>query len=91
MACGLPAVLTPNTGANDFVRSGINGEVVPIRDPDAIAEATLRWGERRLAGEMIDNSALRTRLSFDTFKVEFLDQLRTLGFLPHVHSQPAPS
>ena len=91
MACGLPAVLTPNTGANDFIHAGVNGDVVPIRDPQAIAEATLRWGERVLAGETIDNSALRTHLSFDAFKAEFLGQLRTLGLLPHVHPQPATS
>ena len=91
MACGLPVVLTPNTGANDFVHAGINGDVVPIRDPQAIAEAALRWGERCLKGEMIDNSTLRTRLSFDTFKADFLGQLRTLALLPHLHPQPATS
>lgn len=91
MACGLPVVLTPNTGANDFVQAGINGDVVPIRDPQAIAEAALHWGERCLTGERIDNSALRTRLSFDTFKADFIGQLRSLGFLPHLHSQPATS
>src|SRR5205085_1324893 len=33
MACGLQVVLTPHCGANDFVQPGVNGEVVPIRDP----------------------------------------------------------
>ena len=37
MACGLPVVLTPNTGANDYVTSEAAGEVVPIRDAKAIA------------------------------------------------------
>ena len=91
MACGLPVVLTPNTGANDFVQAGTNGDVVPVRDPQAIAEAALRWGERCLSGETIDNSALRTLLSFDTFQADFLGQLRTLGFLPHTHTPPATS
>jgi glycosyltransferase involved in cell wall biosynthesis len=26
MACGLPVILTPNTGANDFIKSGQGGE-----------------------------------------------------------------
>src|SRR5436309_15509081 len=42
MACGLQVVLTPNTGANDFVLPGINGQVVPIRDGKAITEAILK-------------------------------------------------
>src|SRR5207245_2967723 len=51
MACGLQVVLTPNTGANDFVQPGINGEVVPIRDPQATAEAIFKCWERVQAGQ----------------------------------------
>ena len=43
MASGLPVILTPNTGANDYVKSAINGSVVPIRDPMAIAQAAEEW------------------------------------------------
>lgn len=45
MACGLPVILTAHTGANDFVRPGLNGEVVPIRNAPAIAEAVFKWAE----------------------------------------------
>src|SRR5206468_217944 len=82
MACGLPVVLTPNTGANDMVEPGLNGEVVPIRDPRAIADAALKWGEKRLSGEIIDNSFVTERLSFATFEAEFLEQLRRVGAVP---------
>ncbi|HWE33163.1 MAG TPA: glycosyltransferase [Solirubrobacteraceae bacterium] len=37
MACGLPALISENLG-HDIVQDGIDGFVVPIRDPDAIAE-----------------------------------------------------
>jgi starch synthase len=37
MACGLPAIISENLG-HDIVQDGIDGFVVPIRDPDAIAE-----------------------------------------------------
>lgn len=47
MACGLPVILTPNTGANDFVVEGQNGSIVPIRDADAIVDAALYWHSRR--------------------------------------------
>jgi glycosyltransferase involved in cell wall biosynthesis len=43
MASGLPVVVTPNAGA-DAVREGIDGFVVPIRSPEAIAERLDRIG-----------------------------------------------
>ncbi len=36
LACGLPVVTTPNAGS--VVRDGVEGFIVPIRDPDALAE-----------------------------------------------------
>jgi glycosyltransferase involved in cell wall biosynthesis len=38
MASGIPVIVTPNTGALDLVTDGEHGFVVPIRDPEAIAE-----------------------------------------------------
>jgi starch synthase len=38
LACGLPVVITPNTGSLAFVCDGREGFVVPIRRADAIAE-----------------------------------------------------
>jgi glycosyltransferase involved in cell wall biosynthesis len=35
MAAGLPVIVTPH-GPNDLVRDGVDGFVVPIRDPEAI-------------------------------------------------------
>jgi glycosyltransferase involved in cell wall biosynthesis len=35
LACGLPVIATPNTGS--IVREGVDGFIVPIRDPEAIA------------------------------------------------------
>ena len=35
MACGLPVVTTPNAGS--LIRDGVEGFIVPIRDPDALA------------------------------------------------------
>jgi len=37
LACGLPVICTENTGGDAVVRDGVNGFVVPIRSPDAIA------------------------------------------------------
>lgn len=37
MAHGLPVITTPNSGCGDFVEDGVNGWIIPIRDPDALA------------------------------------------------------
>ncbi len=37
MACGLPIVCTPE-GGGDFVEDGVNGFIIPPRDPRALAE-----------------------------------------------------
>ena len=38
MSHGRPVIVTEGTGAKDLVEDGQNGFIVPIRDPDAIAE-----------------------------------------------------
>ena len=38
MASCVPMITTTNTGGSDMIRNGINGFVVPIRDPRAIAQ-----------------------------------------------------
>jgi glycosyltransferase involved in cell wall biosynthesis len=81
MACGLQVVLTPNTGANDFVKPGVNGEVVPIRDAQAAARAILACWERVQQGAVTDVRDLHRRLSFETFERDFLAQLEAIGLL----------
>jgi glycosyltransferase involved in cell wall biosynthesis len=82
LACGLPVVTTPNTGASDLIRPGQNGEVVPIRDPQALAEATLRWWDRIRAGERIGGfDELSSRLSFAKFEGTFIGHLARFGIV----------
>ena len=83
LACGLAVVTTTNTGASDLVRSGVNGEVVPIRNARALADAALKWWERIRRGERIGGRAeLAERLSFERFEANFIDHLVRLGILP---------
>ena len=42
LSCGLPIVVTPNTGAEDLVEPGQTGFLVPIRTPERLAEI-LNW------------------------------------------------
>lgn len=82
MACGLPAILTPHTGANDFIKPGTSGEVVPIRDPKATADAILKWADIVLAKDYQPRVTIdKGRLSFEHFERTFTGQLEELGFL----------
>lgn len=47
LSCGLPAIVTANTGADDAVVDGRSGFVVPIRSPEAIAEKIAWFAEHR--------------------------------------------
>jgi glycosyltransferase involved in cell wall biosynthesis len=83
MACGLPVVLTPNTGANDFVQPGVNGEIVPIRDPKAIADAVLKWAEIILKPDYQPRAVINQELlTFGYFEKTFIGQLRERGLIP---------
>ena len=50
MACGLPVLITDNAGARDVVREGVDGNIVPIRDSEAIAERILYYYKNRNVG-----------------------------------------
>jgi alpha-maltose-1-phosphate synthase len=81
LACGLQVVLTPHTGANDFVTPGMNGEIVPIRDAAATAEAILHCWERVRQNAVVNVADLRAKLSFETFARSFIAQLTALEIL----------
>ena len=37
MSCGVPVIITPNTGGENIIKDGENGFVVPVRSPESIA------------------------------------------------------
>jgi glycosyltransferase involved in cell wall biosynthesis len=53
MACGLPIVGTQASGLSELVRDDLNGYLVPIKDPDALAQALAR---------LVDNGYERRRM-----------------------------
>jgi glycosyltransferase involved in cell wall biosynthesis len=80
LACGLPVITTPNTGASDLIRPGENGEIVPICNSPALAQAALKWWERIRAGErIVGYEELKRRLSFQKFEETFIGHLAALG------------
>lgn len=67
MACGLPAILTAHTGANDYIREGVNGSIVPLCDSEAIVSQALSWWERIRDGYQVPVDDLHERLSIASF------------------------
>lgn len=82
LACGLPAIVTPNTGAADLVVPGVSGSITPIRDSAALAETILDWWGKVRARSIPPRSMLTAEtVSFTTFEHEFLAQLRERRFI----------
>ena len=59
MACGLPVVATTNTGAEDLFSDGIEGFIVPIRDPEALREKVLYLYEHPEVRDEMAQAALQ--------------------------------
>jgi len=79
MACGVPVILTPNTGSSDYVTDGVNGSVVPIRDAAAIAEKAIWWWRRISSGENIKSSRMTKKiLSPKQVRELFLERITAL-------------
>ena len=80
LGCGLPVITTRNAGVDDFITDGINGSLVPLRDPQAIADAVLMWWERINSGEYDSRepSVDRESLGFDAFSSRFLSLLEKI-------------
>ncbi len=82
MACGLQAVLTENTGAVEYLKPGVSGEVVPIRDPQAIADAICKCADRVLAPGGPPRFSLDVQtFSFESFEKDFIGQLQQRGLV----------
>ena len=47
MACGLPVIVTNNSGLDGLVQDQVNGFMIPIQDPDTIQEKILWFLEHR--------------------------------------------
>ena len=74
---GLPVITTPNSGGEDILRDGVDGFIVPIRDPDAITERLLQLhADRGLLRQMSENA--RARAAEQTWKAY---QDRTLALV----------
>jgi glycosyltransferase involved in cell wall biosynthesis len=74
MAMGLPVITTDSVGCRDTVEDGVNGFVVPVRAPEALAKTMMRFIEnpdlietmgeagRRMAEERFDVHAINRQI-----------------------------
>ena len=87
LACGCPVIATPNSGVEDLIEDGREGFVVPIRDPDAIAERLIRlYCDRELLTFMSQNARRRVEhlggwATYGTAATELFGQLAS-GWRP---------
>jgi len=79
LASGLPVIVTPNTGASDFVTPDVNGEIVPIRNAGAVVEAVEKWWEKIRGGGYSTVPFDRHAMTQENLETVFVGQLRGLG------------
>lgn len=60
MACGLPCIVSANSGANDAIEEGVNGFVVEAQSVDALVEKILWCTENRSKLPQMGDAARRT-------------------------------
>ena len=77
MACGLPVVTTDCGGMREAVTDGVEGLVVPVRDPEAIA-ALSRLASDRDLGRRMGQAARERILSEFTIKQQIDKFIATL-------------
>jgi glycosyltransferase involved in cell wall biosynthesis len=70
MSCGLPLIITRNTGGGDLVEDETAGFLVPMRDPQAIAEKLeLLAGNPELREQMSEAARSKARrLSWENYR-----------------------
>ena len=64
MACGLPVITTREAGYDNVITSGVNGFLVPARNPEAIAEVLEMLASNPGRAQEIGHNARQTALAY---------------------------
>lgn len=75
---GLPVITTPNSGGTDILRDSIDGFIVPIRDPEAIAARLLQLYDDRALLQRMSDAARQgaTQLDWRGYKARTVSLVR---------------
>lgn len=79
MACGVPVIATINTGGADLIEDGTNGYIIPIRNPQIIAEKIEILFDDNKHLHAIKQEALSTvskNLSWDDYGLRYSNFLK---------------
>lgn len=68
-AMGLPVIATDIRGCREVVDDGVNGLLVPVRDPHALAEAIARTADPDFRAGLSKGARVKARESFDDQRV----------------------
>lgn len=82
MACGLPVIATSNTGAEDVIRDGRDGFIIPIRDIEALKDKILYMYENyNVCLEMGQSAKERINGDFtlDAYGKRMIDALKIIS------------
>jgi glycosyltransferase involved in cell wall biosynthesis len=82
LACGLPVIVTPNTGSLEFVRDGCEGFIVPICSADAIADRLDALNrDRQLLADMSRHAyATAKEKSWKSYRDNWLEAVRAVSW-----------
>ena len=81
LACGLPIIISENTGTKDLITDGKEGFVVPIRDEEAIQDRLLRlYSDSERLAEMSQAASRKSAASgWDVYMDRALQIYENLG------------
>lgn len=78
LACGVYVVTTSHAGANDYMRDGVDGCIVPVRNAQAAADAVLDVWDRIQDGEWdpMTTPVDRAAMGYDAFALRLMDHVK---------------
>lgn len=81
MAAGLPVIVSENVGAKDFVKDGVNGYIVPIKDSNILKEKIIYLYEnKQLTKEMGFNSReISIKVNWNEYEKKIIEFYKTLN------------
>jgi len=84
MAMGLSVITTDWVGCRETVQDGVNGFLVPVRDPEALAQAMMRFVESPGSIETMGQEG--RRIAEERFDVHAINEqlMDVMGFTPSV-------
>ena len=77
MACGVPVIASDLPSTREWIVDGVNGSLIPVRDPDRLAEATIQLlqNSRKRAEFANKNLALVHEKASHQLEMEKMEQL----------------